>query len=443
MNGLALGFAVFDALLLLLVPRRWATLPVLAAACYVPIGAGFDIGPFNFYVIRLVLMVAFLRMLLKGEGLQGGMSALDWLIVTWALVALLTSLFHEDVSSTLINRMGLVFMSCGSYFVLRVFCPSHDDTVRLCRMAAMLLVPVALSMLYEKSTGSNPFAEFGGIPYTSEIRNGTIRAQGAFAHSILAGSVGAACLPLMAVLWRTYRNSAVLGTMACLAMVFSSGSTGPIMSTGFGVLALLMWRARHHMRLVRWGALLLYIGLDLVMNAPAYYALAYIDLTGSSTSWHRAALIEAAVTHWSEWRLAGTDMTRHWMPYGVGWSRNHIDITNYYIRMGVDGGMPLLLMFIAVLSKGFSLVGRTWRHADGPSAQFPYGTWALGASLFAQAATFMSVSYFDQSVVFLYLTLAAIGSQAMHSVHAQPASVHDAASVPIEAAYTRSAAARS
>jgi hypothetical protein len=400
MNGLALGFAVFDALLLLLLPRRWAAFPVLAAACYVPIGAGFDIGPFNFYVIRLVLMMAFLRMLFKGEGLQGGMSRLDWLVITWALVALLSSLFHEDVSSTLINRMGLVFMSCGSYFVLRAFCPSHDD-------------------------------------------NGTIRAQGAFAHSILAGSVGAACLPLMAVLWRTYRNSAVFGTMACLAMVFSSGSTGPIMSTGFGVLALLMWRFRHHMRLVRWGALLLYIGLDLVMNAPAYYALAYIDLTGSSTSWHRAALIEAAVTHWSEWRLAGTDMTRHWMPYGVGWSRNHIDITNYYIRMGVDGGMPLLLMFIAVLSKGFSLVGRTWRHTDGPSAQFPYGTWALGASLFAQAATFMSVSYFDQSVVFLYLTLAAIGSQAMHCVHAQPVFVHEAAPVAIEAAYTRSAAARS
>lgn len=425
MNGLAFAFAAFNALLLLLVPRRWAALPVLAAACYMPIGAGFDIGPFNFYVIRLTLVVAFVRMLLKGEGLQGGMNRLDWLIVVWSLVALLTSFFHEDVYSILVNRMGLVFMSCGSYLVLRAFCPTYEDTVRLCRITALLLVPVALSMSYEKLSGSNPFAEFGGIPYTSEIRNGTIRAQGAFAHSILAGSVGAACLPLMAVLWRTYRLSALLGIGACLTMIFSSGSTGPIMSTGFGVLALLMWKLRNQMRLVRWGAVLAYIGLDLVMNAPAYYALAYIDLTGSSTSWHRAALIEAAVTHWSEWRLAGTDMTRHWMAYGVGWSRNHIDITNYYIRMGVDGGMPLLLMFIAVLSKGFSLVGKTWRLSDGPSAQFPYATWALGASLFAQAATFMSVSYFDQSVVFLYLTLAAISSQSVKLASAQPAVAHE------------------
>jgi hypothetical protein len=150
------------------------------------------------------------------------------------------------------------------------------------------------------------------------------------------------------------------------------------------------------------------------MNAPAYYILSYIDLTGSSTSWHRAALIDAAITHWSEWWLAGTEYTRHWLPYGVPWSRNHIDITNYYLRMGIDGGLPLMLAFIWVLVKGFSIVGRTLRELEAaptPSASCSaFLIWALGASLFAHVATFISVSYFDQSVVFLYLTLAAIGS---------------------------------
>jgi hypothetical protein len=36
--------------------------------------------------------------------------------------------------------------------------------------------------------------------------------------------------------------------------------------------------------------------------------------------------------------------------------------------------------------------------------------WTLGAILFGHAATWMSVSYFDQTVVFLYLILAAIGA---------------------------------
>jgi hypothetical protein len=145
------------------------------------------------------------------------------------------------------------------------------------------------------------------------------------------------------------------------------------------------------------------------MNAPAYFLLARIDMTGSSTSWHRAELIDAALRHVSEWWLVGTDYTRHWMSYGVGWSGNHIDITNYYINMGVYGGLPLMLLFITVLAKGFSSVGGvTSQSADSPGQQGTRFTmWALGAALFTHSATFISISYFDQSVVFLYLVLAA------------------------------------
>lgn len=413
MNELAITFIIVDALLLFVLPRRWVAAPILAVACYLPLGAGFDFGPFNFYGARVILSLAFLRMLVASEGPAGGMNRLDGMLLLWALVALASSLFYDDVASVLVNRAGLVFMSCGSYFTLRAYCSSQEDVVRLCRVLALLLWPLAIAMLYEKLTGTNPFAEFGGTRSMSEVRNGTIRAQGAFSHSILAGSVGAACLPLMAVLWREHRKTAHTGIAACLAMVFSSGSTGPIMSTAFGLCALLAWRIRGHMRLLRWGAVAAYLGLELVMNAPAYYIFAYIDLTGSSTSWHRAALIGAAIEHFSEWWLAGTAYTRHWMPYGVGWSGNHIDVTNYYIRMGVDGGVALMVMFLAVLAKAFSLVGKAVQASatvgQGPS----FLPWALGASLFAHAANFLSVSYFDQSVVFLYLTLALIGTVAL------------------------------
>jgi hypothetical protein len=170
------------------------------------------------------------------------------------------------------------------------------------------------------------------------------------------------------------------------------------------------------------------------MKAPAYYLLARIDITGSSTSWHRAELINAALQHFSEWALIGTDYTRHWMAYGVPWSANHIDITNYYITMGVYGGLALMLLFIAVIWKAFSYVGQHTPH-EIPVTQgkhLPHGKnssagaspnflmWVLGSSLFAHAATLMSVSYFDQSVLFLYLTLAAIGAGHAISSRAGP-----------------------
>jgi hypothetical protein len=96
------------------------------------------------------------------------------------------------------------------------------------------------------------------------------------------------------------------------------------------------------------------------------------------------------------------------MAYGVLWTPEHIDVTNYYLRMGVDGGLPLMLTFIATLAVGFAMAGAA-RHAHEDDRAYRFLPWALGVSLLAHTAAFVSVSYFDQTVVFLALTLAAIG----------------------------------
>jgi multidrug transporter EmrE-like cation transporter len=209
--------------------------------------------------------------------------------------------------------------------------------------------------------------------------------------------------------WRKKRKLALIGLIATGSMVMTSRSSGPIMTCFFALLALAVWKFRHRMRLIRWGAVFAIIALSIVMNAPVYYLLARIDLTGSSTSYYRAALINSAISHLDEWWLGGTDYTRHWMPTGAAWSPDQADITNHYIKMGVLGGLPLMLLFISVLIAGFMSVGRALRLKENqPDEQFLI--WTLGAILFAHAATMISVSYFDQSIVFLYLVLAAIGS---------------------------------
>ncbi|WP_340122720.1 O-antigen ligase family protein [Methylobacter svalbardensis] len=381
------------------------------------VGQEVTLGPFHFHFIRILIAVGLVRAIVRGERLAGRITSLDLLMVTWAAWALISSFFHKDISGVLVNRLGLVYNGCGIYFLLRAFCQSLDDVVGLCRITAFLLIPLSIEMLSEQMTGHNIFSVLGGVSEMSEVRNGRIRAQGPFAHSILAGSVGAVSLPLMIGIWQQHRKTAIAGIVACCSIIVASASSGPIMSALFAIGALFMWYWRDQMRLIRWLAVLAYIGLDLVMKAPAYYLVARIDLTGSSASWHRAALIEAALEHLSEWWLAGTDYTRHWMDYGVGWSPEHIDITNHYLVMGVYGGLPLMLLFIAILAKGFSFVGQTLQQAynpQPPASQFMI--WALGASLFSHAATFLSVSYFDQSFVFLYLTLAAICSASIQTL---------------------------
>lgn len=417
MNTPALVLLAACCLAILLVRRQWAPLPLLVCAVYIPIEQGFEIGPFHFFPIRVALAVAILRLLARGERLEGGLSGVDRAFLWWSAAALLTSLGHDDPSGFLVTRLGFVYTGCGTYFVLRILCRSLDDVDRMCRACVWLLVPVALAMLQEAHTARNLFAELGGVPDNSAMRDGQLRAQGPFLHPILAGSVGAACLPLAAAQWRRRPWTAMTGIAACLAIVFATRSSGPLLGALFGIVGLIMWRYRHATRSIRWMLVLGYLALEVVMNAPAYYALARMDLTGSSTAWHRAALIDAAVTYFWDWWLVGTDYTRHWFAYGVGWSARHADITNYYVRMAVDGGLPLLIAFVILLARAFATVGTTWRRlADGAPAH-PHGflPWALGASLLSHAASFVGVSYFDQSVVFLYVTLVGIASAAATS----------------------------
>jgi hypothetical protein len=409
-NSLATFFLLVNVAVLLLVPRRWAPLPFLVGACCIPFYLGIELGPFHFTAIRILIAVGVVRVAMRHEWPAGRMNGVDRAMIAWAAWMLASSFFHEEPSVALIFRLGLVYDACGIYALIRGFCRSLDDVSRICQLTAVLLVPLAVEMLYEKQTVHNLFSALGGVRPTPDIRAGIVRANGPFGHAILVGTVGATCLPLMIGLWRMHRKRAIIGIMACLVIVFCSGSSGPILSMMAGILALFMWRYRERVRVVLWLVVLGYIALDLIMNDAAYFLVARIDLAGGSTGWYRARLIQSAIEHLPEWWLAGTDHTSHWMWVVMGWSSNHTDITSHYVQMGVWGGLPLLFLFIVVLAKGFSGVTQVRKQASDASPESLFMLWAVGSSLFAHAATFLSVSYFDQSFVFLYLVLGSIGS---------------------------------
>lgn len=409
MNTNTLIFLFINAVTLLLVPRRFAPLPLLAGTLYMSLSQVLEIGPLTFSVIRILIAVGFIRAIIRGESIANRLNALDKLMLLFCIWAVSSSLFYENLTSALTLRLGFAYNACGIYFLLRIFCKSLDDLILLTQIIAILLVPLSLEMLYERYKVFNLFHVFGA-PQVPAIRSGTVRAQGPFAHPILAGTVGAACLPVMIGLWNHRRKSAISGMAAALIMVIACNSSGPIMSSIAALGALFMWRFRKHMQVIRWLAVLSILMLDLVMKAPVYFLIARVDLTGGSTGWHRAQLIHASIYHLSEWWLAGTDYTRHWMPTGVSWSANHTDITNYYIKLGVLGGLPLMTLFIIIIIKTFFYVGQSVKKIPPSFNKNKFFLWAVGSSLFAHAATCISVAYFDQSFLFLYLIIAAISS---------------------------------
>jgi hypothetical protein len=216
--------------------------------------------------------------------------------------------------------------------------------------------------------------------------------------------------------WKQSRKIAMIGLFSAGAVVFTSGASGPIMMVLSIMFALAMWKVRQHLKMIRWFAVLMVILLDLVMQDPVYYLVARIDITGGSTGWHRAALLQQAIEHLHEWWLAGTDYTRHWMPTGIYANENHTDITNHYLENGVWGGLPLMFLFMRVLYVAFKMVGNALRESEADTVERKAWIWVLGSILFGHVTNLFSISYFDQSVVFLYLVLACIASLAAQPV---------------------------
>ncbi len=93
------------------------------------------------------------------------------------------------------------------------------------------------------------------------------------------------------------------------------------------------------------------------------------------------AIITEAINHFDRWWLIGTDYTRDWVPYGVLWTADEVDITNYYLRMGVNGGLVLMLLFIAILLTAFHLLGKRMRAMRESVDPSEFLLWSVGAAL--------------------------------------------------------------
>jgi hypothetical protein len=153
------------------------------------------------------------------------------------------------------------------------------------------------------------------------------------------------------------------------------------------------------MRWVRYALAAVFVSLAIVMKAPVWFAIAHIDLTGSSSSYQRAELIDQFIRHFSSWWLIGTPST-------AGWGWDMWDVQNMFVSAGETGGLAALICFIFVVSKSFAKVGTARKRA--PSKKLEWWSWCLGAALFANVIAFFGVDYFDQVKMMLFVLLSSI-----------------------------------
>ncbi len=413
LNPIGLLFTLAMGVLMLVLPRRFATVPLVFASCFMTIQQQVVIAGFNFSVMRIIVLAGWIRIIIRGERLSSRLNGIDKAILAYTFVGAAFYVILWHTFGSVVNQMGFAYNVIGIYFLFRILIQDFEDIENTIKVIAFAMMPLAVVMVHEKLTGNNMFSIFGGIPESVAEREGSLRAQGPFRHPILAGTFGATSIPLLlSLLISSRRNKLLLisGIVAGVVVTVSSASSGPALALLLGITGMLAWYVRRYMRLITWGIFAAILLLHMVMKAPVWFLMARASVFSGSTGWHRANLIDQAVKHLDEWWLIGTTYTAHWIQFSLRINPDMVDITNQYIGEGVNGGLPRMFLFILTIATALRSVGKNERMLETftpPTALF---MWGIGTTLFAHAVSFLSVAYFDQMILFFYMTMAFIGS---------------------------------
>jgi hypothetical protein len=408
MNPLLLLVLGALIVLQLALPRRWAALPLLLAAVHTPPIC--QIGGFS--CARIIIVVGVARALASGLLELRQLNALDKLMIAFSAIMMISALGHDWIfGNPFVFRIGLLLNIVGTYLYARAYLTGVEAMETLQRCLLVALIPFAMLMAFERTTGKNPYSAIGAKRDVTLFRMGKNRAQGPFGTPILAGTVGASAVPILLPLWRRRRLATVAGLGASATIILASASSGPIstMLVAGGLIGL--WYVREHMKLILIGTALGLVMLHFIKERPVWYLMALMDFVGGSTGWHRAYLIDVGMERIGEWWLVGTDYTGHWMPYSLGTNVPGIakaDLTNYYLHLGVIAGLPLVLCLFCIQWNCFRRISTALRHSAGSPNEFEL--WCIGAAMGAHAVTFLSISYYDQMFVFFWLLVGMVST---------------------------------
>lgn len=408
--------AMFVAVILILIlPRKYVIWPALLGIFLIPKGQQIVAAGVHLNIFRIIILTGLTRWLIsrRSSPLAGGFNFMDRICTSFFLCYFVTnSLLYSLQAQAVIKNTGDLLDVLGGYFVMRFLIHDREDIQRTIKALATIAIVNAVCMLYEQHTGANFFALLGGMPVET-WRDGKVRSQGSFEIFLTAGTFGATLPPLLIWLWSQTKSKmiATLGIIAATVMAVTCYASTTLFGYAAGIFGLCFWPFRKRMRFVRWGIVGMLVGLHLVMHGPVWSLIEHIDLTGSSSSYHRYMLIDTFIRHFKDWWLVGTTENGTW-------GFDMWDASNEFVLVGFYGGLSAFALFVWIISRGFSRLGTARKFVDGNRSQ-EWFVWCVGAALFSHVVSFFGTNYMDQ-VMFAWLALLAIISATVLEVTGAP-----------------------
>ena len=394
-------------LLTLVLPRKYVIVPLLMGIFLIPLGEQVYALGVHWLVYRIIVLGGLVRVALvkttSSTSFAGGFNPVDSAFFICVIVESVAVVLLYMQMPALINQVGFLIDFLGAYCVLRVVIQNEEDIYLALRCMGVLAAILGAGMIREQMTLQNAFGLLGGVPLASQIRGDSIRSQAVFQHPLTAGAVGGTLVPLFLLLWRQRRSRpfAAAGLLGCTAMTLCANSSTPMLAYFAGPFALCFWPIRKRMKQVLWGFVVLLVALHMVMKAPVWMLIARVDLTGSSSGYHRAQLVDQFITHFSDWWLVGTKDA-------VNWGEDIWDAQNEYVSVGENGGLLAFSFFIIMIARAFDRLKQARKLAEDRSREWYF--WLLSAALFSNLVAFFGVNYYDQSKASWFLLLAIISA---------------------------------
>lgn len=414
-----LGMLVAMALILLL-PKKYVIVPFLLCVFLSPLGQQVYVLGVHWFVIRLIVLVGLVRvpMFRKTQGMTfaGGANPVDWAFFGCVVCeGFAVVMQYHFATGALANQVGFLIDYAGAYFVVRTLMDSDTSIYLTLKCLAVLAVVFGCCMVREQIVQENAFGLLGGVSVVSTIREGKVRSQASFQHALTAGAFASTLPPLFLLLWKDGKAKiwALAGLVGCTAMTICSHSSAPLLAFVAGSFALCLWSLRNNLRMIRWGFVICLVGLHLAMKAPVWMLIARVDLTGGSSGFHRAELVDLFIKNFSDWWLIGTNSS------GL-WGYDMWDQQNQYVAIGQNGGLAALVLFIYMIKQSCARIGIMRKLEAGKPREWFF--WFLGSALFAHLVGFFGMNYFDQSRVTWFVLLAMISTATGLGLQAAPGS---------------------
>lgn len=183
-------------------------------------------------------------------------------------------------------------------------------------------------------------------------------------------------------------------------MVVTCASSTPLLGLAAAMLGFFLFYFRSHMRVFRQALVFLVVTLHVVMKAPVWALIQRVDVVGSSSGFHRFMLVDNCIRHFSEWWLLGYQNYASW-----GWDM--WDLSDQYVSVCLTGGLISLIVFVSILSRSFSALGKARKHVAGDRKE-EWILWCLGVSLFADLVVWLGYACWAKGEAALSALLAMI-----------------------------------